>query len=58
MPRKRTEFSQKCYFPSCCKSFQSSTGVSVMAEKGAAVCNLPLGPQCLGALVFEDLLSF
>ena len=43
----------------CSKYFvqDCSTGVSVMAERGA-VCNLPLGRQGLGGLVFEDLLSF
>ena len=39
------------------QSFQTRIGVSVMAER-EAVCNVPMGPQVLVGLVFEDLLSF
>ena len=38
-------------------SFQSCTGVSVMAERGA-VCNFPPGPQGLGASYLKDCYHF
>ena len=46
MPERRTEF--KKIFPRN----------AIFPAVAKAVCNLPLGPQCLGRLVFEDLLSF
>ena len=46
--RNLKNFPRHALFPAAAntQSFQTSIGVSVMAERGA-VCNLPMGPQVL-----------